>query len=57
MFLQKCRRTLRTGVRLLKRKGDRLIERERMEFENDLRALDRALLDKKKKKHVKLQGV
>ncbi len=48
MFLRKCRRTLRTGVRLLRKRGDRLVERDRVEFEADLRTLDRSLLNKRK---------
>lgn len=48
MFLRKCRRILRSGVRLLKKKGGRLIERERIEFENELRALEVAIFSKNK---------
>ncbi len=52
MFLRKSRRILRNGVRLLKKKGNRLIERERLEFEKDLRTLDRAILNKDKSEAV-----
>src|SRR5690606_21967368 len=48
MFLRKCRRILRNGVRLLKKKGDRLIERERIEFENHLTALEVTIFSKNK---------
>lgn len=54
MFLRKCRRTLRNGVKLLKKKGSRLSERERSEFEYNLRALDRALLEKRKQEAIEL---
>lgn len=49
MFLGKCRRLLRTGFKLLKKRGDRLLPRERELFEKDLRALDDALVNKQYK--------
>lgn len=44
--LSKSRRILREGVRLLKKRGKRLTESEQVAFERDLKALDRALLER-----------
>lgn len=48
MFLRKSRKILRTGIGLLRKKGHLLLERERIEFESDLRALDQAILNKQR---------
>ncbi len=48
MFLRKTRKILEKGVRLLKKRGAQLTERDRLEFEADLRALDKALLSQDK---------
>lgn len=49
MLLRSCRRILRNGVWLLKKRGSRLSEHERAQFENELRALDLACIERRKK--------
>ncbi|MEZ5315702.1 MAG: signal peptidase I [Chlamydiales bacterium] len=54
MFLRKCRRILCNGFCLFKKKGHSLTTQEYSAFEKDLRALDSAILNKKRKEANKL---